>query len=42
MRIPRHGRQIKAALVKDCKQRAANVGEKIEGLLSAGELKEAR
>ncbi len=35
------GRQIKAALAKDCKQRAANVGDKIEGLLSAGELKEA-
>ncbi len=34
------GRQIKAALAKDCKQRAANVGDKIEGLLSAGELKE--
>jgi hypothetical protein len=35
------GRQIKAALAKDRKQRAANVGDKIEGLLSAGELKEA-
>ncbi len=35
------GRQIKAALAKDCKQHAANIGDKIEGLLSAGELKEA-
>jgi hypothetical protein len=35
------GRQIKAALAKDCKQRAANVEDKIKGLLSAGELKEA-
>jgi hypothetical protein len=35
------GRQIKAALAKDCKQHAANVGDKIEGLQSAGELKEA-
>jgi hypothetical protein len=35
------GRKIKAALVKDGKQRVANVGDKIEGLLLAGELKEA-
>jgi hypothetical protein len=35
------GRQIEAALAKDHKQHAANIGDKIEGLLSAGELKEA-
>ncbi len=32
---------IKAALKGNCKQRAAAVGDKIEGLLAAGEVKEA-
>ncbi len=35
------GRQIKAALAKDCKQHVANVGDKIKRLQLAGELKEA-
>ncbi len=35
------GRQIKAALASDCKQGMATVGDKIEGLMAAGELKEA-
>ncbi len=34
-------RRIKAALKGDHKQRAATVGDKIEGLLAAGEVKEA-
>jgi hypothetical protein len=35
------GRQIKAALASNCKQRTATIGDKIEGLMAARELKEA-
>jgi hypothetical protein len=35
------GRQAKAALASDHKECATNVGDKIEGFMAAGELKEA-
>jgi hypothetical protein len=35
------GRQIKAVLASNCKQCAATVGDKMEGLMAAGDLKEA-
>jgi hypothetical protein len=35
------GRQIKAALASNHKQHAVTVGDKIEGLMAAGEFKEA-